>query len=186
MVTIDRKYEHLTEVNRSKFFGYLVPMAHFEGLQDQLRSEHPKASHVVYAYRHLNAYDQVVENSSDDGEPRGAAGTPILNVLRGEETIGCAVVIVRYFGGTRLGIGGMVRAYTLAAKNLVAQARWHPYHKEVQYTFTTPYAQIRQIEYHLEQMGIALSERMFEAEGVRWSVHGSEEEIAMLRSLLER
>jgi len=185
MVTIDRSYEHLTEVNRSKFLGHLVPMAQFEGLQERLRSEHPKASHVVYAWRHLNAYDQVVENSSDDGEPRGAAGTPILNVLRGEEAIECAVVIVRYFGGIKLGIGGMVRAYTLAAKNLVEQARWQPYHKEVQYPFATSYQQIRQTEYHLEQVGITQVERTFEAEGVRWMVRGSEEQITLLRSLLE-
>ncbi|HSR74465.1 MAG TPA: YigZ family protein, partial [Sulfurovum sp.] len=83
-----------------------MPIADFEGLQSKLKVEHPKANHVVYALRYLNEFDQVVENFSDDGEPKGCAGTPALNVLRGEGLVNCAVLIVRYFGGIKLGTGG--------------------------------------------------------------------------------
>ena len=64
MQTLQSSAESLTEVNRSKFYSYLVPMHKFEGLQDKLKAENQKANHVVYALRYLNEYDQIVENSS--------------------------------------------------------------------------------------------------------------------------
>ena len=113
---IEKACSTTIEVNRSKFITHLVPISEYEGLQQKLKAEHPKANHVVYALRYLNEFDQVVENSSDDGEPKGCAGVPALNVLRGEKLINCAVLIVRYFGGIKLGVGGLVRAYKTAAQ----------------------------------------------------------------------
>jgi len=81
MKTVKEHTVETTEITRSKFIAHLVPIAEYEGLQAKLKSEHPKANHVVYALRYLNEYDQVVENSSDDGEPKGCAGVPALNVL---------------------------------------------------------------------------------------------------------
>ena len=127
MRTLQSSAEALTEVNRSKFITYLVPIGEFDGLQERLKAQNPKANHVVYALRYLNEYDQVVENSSDDGEPKGCAGVPVLNVLRGEDVINCAVLIVRYFGGIKLGTGGMARAYADAVKNVLGEAALVPY-----------------------------------------------------------
>jgi len=76
MQTIEKSAVFTTEVNRSKFMTYLVPMSEYKGLQEKLKKEHPKANHVIYALRYLNGFDQIVENSSDDGEPKGCAGTP--------------------------------------------------------------------------------------------------------------
>jgi len=56
-----------------------------------LKIEHPKARHIVYAYRELNEFNQIIENSSDDGEPKGSSRVPVLNVLRGEEFINVAI-----------------------------------------------------------------------------------------------
>ncbi len=75
------------EIKRSKFIAHLVPIDRFDGLQDELKRQHPKARHVVYALRHLNEFEQVVENLSDDGEPKGSSAQPALNVLRGEDII---------------------------------------------------------------------------------------------------
>lgn len=97
MQTIASASFHTTEVKRSKFITQIIPISEFLGLQEKLKKEHPKANHVVYALRYLNEFDQIVENSSDDGEPKGCAGVPVLNVLRGGELINCAVLIVRYF-----------------------------------------------------------------------------------------
>jgi len=169
-----------TVVNRSKFLTSLVPYSDFEGLQEKLKKEHPKANHVVYAVRYLNKYDQIVENSSDDGEPKGCAGVPALNVLRGEELINTAVLIVRYFGGIKLGTGGMARAYAQAVKDVLAVADPVPYEKQVTHTFETSYAAIDKTLYHLKQTGIIQFEREFGTNGVRWSILGSEAQISEL------
>jgi uncharacterized YigZ family protein len=183
VVTTDQALQIETEVNRSKFIAHLVPMAEFSGVQEQLKRAHPKANHVVYAYRHLNARDQIVENSSDDGEPRGAAGIPILNVMRGKDLINCAVVIIRYFGGVKLGIGGMVRAYTLAAQNLINEVDWHPYFKQITYVFETSYQDIQRTEYRLAQLEIKQIERTFEVGSVQWSITGSEHQVHQIQAL---
>ena len=99
-MTVEALFEETTEVNRSKFIAHLVPYQHFEAYLKEIRERYPKASHIVSAYRYLNEYEQVIEASSDDGEPKGCAGLPVLNVLRGEELINSAIliVIIRRYG----------------------------------------------------------------------------------------
>ena len=177
MKTVERVYESLTEINRSKFLTRLVPFEAFEGLQEALKKEHPKSNHVVYAVRYLNQYDQVVENSSDDGEPKGCAGVPALNVLRGEEMINCAVLIVRYFGGIKLGTGGMARAYAQAVKDVLKTAQIVPYEKQISHTFTTSYAMVDKTLHTLKGCGITQIERNFSVNEVTWMIKGSKEEI---------
>jgi len=143
--TIETNFYTSTEVKRSKFLTHLVPISQYKGLQDKLKKEHPKANHVVYALRYLNEFNQVVENSSDDGEPKGSAGTPALNVLRGKELINCAVLVVRYFGGIKLGVGGMARAYTLAVKDVLEEAKLIEYEQSETHIFSSSYSQIDKI-----------------------------------------
>jgi len=180
MKTVYQTYESLTEVNRSKFLTCLVPYNQFEGLQQKLKQEHPKANHVVYALRYLNEYEQVVENSSDDGEPKGCAGVPALNVLRGEEMINCAVLIVRYFGGIKLGTGGMARAYAKAVKDVLKCAELLPYEKEIAYTFTSNYTMVDKILHTLKSCGITEIEREFGSE-VIWHIRGSEQNVIVFQ-----
>jgi uncharacterized YigZ family protein len=177
MQTLQSSTESLTEVNKSKFITYLVPIDEFEGLQDRLKAKNPKANHVVYALRYLNEYDQVVENSSDDGEPKGCAGMPSLNVLRGEEMINCAVLIVRYFGGIKLGTGGMARAYAQAVKDVLAIANILPYKKQLTHTFETSYSDVDKTLYRLKQLGIVQYDREFGIEHVTWTIKSDEEKI---------
>ena len=177
MQTITKQYESLTEVNRSKFHTFIVPIEEYTGLQEKLKKEHPKANHVVYALRRLNRYEQIVENSSDDGEPKGCAGVPVLNVLRGGELINCAVLIVRYFGGIKLGTGGMARAYALAVKEVLAIAEFSLYEKIIEHSFKSSYSDIDKTLYRLKQLGITLYERDFGIDGVEWIIKGSEEKI---------
>ncbi len=183
MKTLENSFESLTEVNRSKFITHLVPISEYEGLQAKLKVEHPKANHVVYALRYLNEYDQIVENSSDDGEPKGCAGTPSLNVLRGEELINCAVLIVRYFGGIKLGTGGMARAYALAVKDVLNEAILIPYEKQIEYTFETSYSNVDKTLYKLKQIGIIQYERDFGIDSVAWEISGSEEKIGIFKNV---
>lgn len=99
------------EIKKSKFVCVICPMSFFDHTLEELKNEHPKGRHFVYAYRYLNDFDQIVENQSDDGEPKGSSGPPVLSVIRGEDLINTAVIIVRYFGGIKLGVGGLIRAY---------------------------------------------------------------------------
>ena len=177
MKSIKHAFQALTEVNRSKFITHLVPFCEYAGLQEKLKKEHPKANHVVHAVRYLNEFEQVVENSSDDGEPKGCAGVPALNVLRGEEMINCAVLIVRYFGGIKLGTGGMARAYAQAVKDVLQTADIVLYEKEVLHTFTTSYSSIDKILHMLKQCGITKIERDFGTNEVGWMIKGSEGKI---------
>ena len=174
---------YTTEVNRSKFIVHLVPISEYGGLQKRLKAEHPKANHVIYALRYLNEFDQVVENSSDDGEPKGCAGVPALNVLRGEELINCAVLIVRYFGGIKLGTGGMARAYALAVKNVLTEANFVHYEKEVKHSFSTPYSGVDKTLYRLKKLGITQYERDFGVDSVMWGIIGSEDKIEKFKKL---
>lgn len=85
---------------------------------DSVRSQMPDASHHVYAFR-IGYGNSVIEGMSDDGEPSGTAGPPVLSVLRGTEIGDVIVVVTRYFGGTKLGTGGLVRAYGDAARTVL-------------------------------------------------------------------
>ena len=183
MQTIDSNAISTTEVNRSKFITHLVPISEYEGLQNKLKSEHPKANHVVYALRYLNEFDQVVENSTDDGEPKGCAGTPSLNVLRGEELINVSKLTVGYFGGIKLGTGGMARAYALAVKNVLSEATLIPYEKEVIYVFSTNYNEVDRTLYRLKQHQLTNYERDSGIDKVVWKLKGSEEKIEKLKSM---
>jgi uncharacterized YigZ family protein len=84
-----------------------------------IRDEMPDASHHVYAFK-IGYGGSVIEGMSDDGEPSGTSGPPVLAVLRGADIGDIAIVVTRYFGGTKLGTGGLVRAYRGAAKDALA------------------------------------------------------------------
>lgn len=101
---------------RSRFIGYVKPVTEEEdAIQyiNEIKSKHWDATHNVYAYilRKNN-----IQRYSDDGEPQGTAGIPVLDVLRKEEVTDCVVVVTRYFGGILLGGGGLVRAYSHGSK----------------------------------------------------------------------
>ena len=102
-------------VSRSRFIGWSKPIsAEEEALAfiEQIRKMHRDASHNVWAY----AFGSDRERFSDDGEPQGTAGIPVLEVIRKEALHNVAVVVTRYFGGVKLGASGLVRAYTHSAK----------------------------------------------------------------------
>jgi uncharacterized YigZ family protein len=178
MYSVDKKYSTTTEVKKSKFITYLVTIEEYNsGLIKVLKEQNPKANHIVYSLRYINEHNQIVENSSDDGEPKGSAGVPSLNVLRGKELINCAVLIVRYFGGIKLGRGGMARAYSLATKDVIDSADLLLYQKQIEYIFHTSYSGVDRVGHTLKGLGITQIERDFNADGVEWIVKGNQEQI---------
>jgi len=114
-------------VQGSEFLGHARPVDSVEAAEAFLETvctEYADATHNVPAYRVRADTDGdfLREYSSDDGEPSGSAGKPALNVLAQQEIENCAVVVTRYYGGTNLGIGGLVRAYSRAVKEAVDAA----------------------------------------------------------------
>ena len=100
------------EVMKSKFIAYLIPLnkeEDFKPLLADLRKEHKKARHIVYAYR-----VGMKSKSCDDGEPKGTAGHPLLELLYKKDLTDSALLVVRYFGGTKLGAGRLLRTYLQA------------------------------------------------------------------------
>ncbi|WP_421717249.1 YigZ family protein [Arcobacter arenosus] len=141
--------------------AYIMPYDDFDDVMQRLKKEHPKARHHVYAYRYLNEFDQIVENCSDDGEPKGTSGKPSLNVLSGHEIINSAVIIVRYFGGIKLGTGGLVRAYSDAVNLVIENSKLYTYKKLEKMTIQLDYSILSKVEYILNQFGIQISNKEF-------------------------
>ena len=107
------------ETKKSKFIAHICPYNQFDNILIRLKKEHTKAKHFVYAYQYINEFEQIVENSSDDGEPKGTSGRPSLNVLIGAGVINTAIITIRYFGGIKLGTGGLVKAYSDAVNKII-------------------------------------------------------------------
>lgn len=117
MKRINEKCVNLIEINKSKFYGVLIPISSPEEAKEVLisiRKEYPKATHYCYAYR-----VEKLEKSNDDGEPSGTAGRPILECLKNNDLENVLCVVVRYFGGIKLGASGLVRAYVDATKEVI-------------------------------------------------------------------
>ncbi len=160
--------EHTTytlEIKQSKFIAHLIPYSDYEETLQRLKEEHPKARHFVVAWRYANTFGQIVEHCSDDGEPKGTSGKPTLAVLAGNELIDSAVIIVRYFGGTKLGTGGLVRAYSDACNGVIKESTLIPYIKRENFVFSVNYSDIGLIEYKLEEHGIVILEKSFDEKG---------------------
>lgn len=104
-------------INKSRFIGYAKPIElEQEALNfiEKIKSKHRDATHNVYAY--VYGEDNNIQRFSDDGEPSGTAGIPVLEVIKKEDLRNVVVVVTRYFGGIKLGTGGLIRAYTKGAK----------------------------------------------------------------------
>ena len=162
------------EVKQSKFIAHFIPYSDYESTLKSLKSQHPKARHFVTAYRYLNEFNQIVEHSSDDGEPKGTSGKPSLMVLQGQEIINAAVIIVRYFGGTKLGTGGLVRAYSDAVNLVVNEASLIVYKKEIQKKISIEYSDVRFIDYECEAFDVTIIEKIFDIKTV-YIIKASEE-----------
>jgi uncharacterized YigZ family protein len=111
-LTVAAETEHETEISRSRFLCALAPAtteAEAQAFIARVRTRHPAATHHCHAY--LLGADAAVQRSSDDGEPGGTAGVPMLQMLLRRHVHDTVAVVSRYFGGTKLGAGGLIRAY---------------------------------------------------------------------------
>ncbi len=183
MTFIKDGVDETLEIKKSKFITYLMPYCDFHTSMKDLKIKYPKARHFVYSYRFLNEFDQIVENSSDDGEPKGTSGRPTLNVLSGAKMINTAVIVVRYFGGIRLGTGGLVKAYSDAVNLVLTKATIYTYEKLENRTLEIPYNSLGKIEYLLEQQKIKINNKDFDT-NITLNIATTNENFAILDNKL--
>lgn len=157
------RVEH--KVVNSLFIGSLTPAFSVEAAKkfiSRIKSEFPDATHNVPAYL-IGHGASVIAHSSDDGEPSGTAGRPALAVLQGSGLGDLAVVITRYFGGTKLGTGGLVRAYSDTVKFLIADV---PRAKKVElevYQIEASYSLFDRVQLLVEKLAGEIFDREFQA-----------------------
>lgn len=141
---------------KSEFIGYICPVkTNDEAVNfiNKIKSQNRKARHNVYAYI---LKDNNITRYSDDGEPQGTAGMPVLDVLQKEGLTDICVVVTRYFGGILLGGGGLVRAYSHACKLTVDAAVKMEMHECFEVTLNFDYSLYGRIEYSLPEFEIKM------------------------------
>ncbi len=149
-------------IEKSRFLTYVSHVESEEEAKlflERVRSLHPFATHVCYGFIADNTGN--VQRFSDDGEPQGTAGMPILNVLKARKLFETAVAVVRYFGGIKLGAGGLTRAYASSASEGLDSAQLCEYDACVNLILHVEYPQIDALIRFLEREGIEEVSRDF-------------------------
>lgn len=152
MYSIKEKEVTLTEINKSKFYGIIIPINNIEeipNILNNIKNEYKDATHYCYAYILDN-----IKRFNDDGEPGGTAGMPILNVLENNNLNHLLAVVVRYFGGIKLGAGGLVRAYTNSITNTLDKCKIIELIEGQLIKIEFSYDNIKQIDYLLKDYEI--------------------------------
>lgn len=173
------------EVKQSKFIAYLLPYSEYKTTLEKLKLSNLKARHFVVAYRYLNEFNQIIEYSSDDGEPNGTSGKPTLYVLQGNDIINSCIITIRYFGGTKLGTGGLVRAYSDATNLVINSSTLLEYREEKEIKIYFEYSSLRMIEYECEIAGINIISKEFEG-GVLFGIKSSQNELTQFLNRVDR
>lgn len=180
LLTIKKPSQAVIEEKKSRFIAHLVPFAEFDTRLGALRHEHPKAAHYVTAFRAFKDRAQISENAKDDGEPSGTSGMPVLKTLIGADLIDVGIIVVRYFGGTKLGTGGLARAYSSAAKAAIDAACLQPWQRIIRHSINANFEKSSALEKQIASRGLLVINRLFTEKGATLVIEGPEEEIAAL------
>jgi uncharacterized YigZ family protein len=162
--TVHHPAEIEYEIKKSRFIGVIMPCQSEDealGKLGQLAHQHPHANHLAFAWRIRQPEGFLTERFHDAGEPSGTAGRPILAPLEGESLINVVVGVVRYFGGIKLGTGGLTRAYGTAAKEAIAAADIVPWVEMSTLKLDIDYAQLQPLEYQLKQIHGQIIDQQF-------------------------
>ncbi len=143
-------------IKSSRFFGGILAVhrrADIDAVLQQLKATYPDANHICYAYRLAGRGTAITDFATDAGEPGGSAGTPILNVLRQSDLVDTAAWVVRYFGGTKLGIPGLIDAYSHTARLAMEDAKFVPWVATETVSLELPYAYVDKIKAETHKCG---------------------------------
>lgn len=152
-ITIHHYASYEYEDRKSVFIGEAMPVSTEEDALhfiETVKKKYPDARHHVYAYV---LRDNSIMRFTDDGEPQGTAGMPVLDIIRKNGLTDTVIVVTRYFGGTLLGTGGLVRAYTAAALGAVENAEIITYDVYVTFSIETTYSDYQKFAPIFQEMG---------------------------------
>ena len=160
MNTFINEYEYEFEEKKSKFISIIFHIETEEDFNNKLNDikiKYPKATHYVYAYKLLDT-----ARMNDDGEPSGTGALPIMNVIDKENLINIGIIVVRYFGGTKLGAGGLIRAYSKAASKLIDKDRLNVLEDGYLIDIELKFSDLKDIEYIVNTTNSKIINKIFD------------------------
>ena len=166
MYMVKELSETSLEIKKSRFVSYLMPFSSFDSFMSQIKAEHPRASHFVSASRFFDSSGRLAGQQSDDGEPKGSSGKPTLSLLSGYDMVESSIITVRYFGGIKLGVGGLVRAYSDSARKAILSAKLHPWVRYLPVGFRVPYSHLGKFEHTVGSYNTESLKKDFQGEEV--------------------
>ena len=162
-LTIEKPVEGIFRDRGSKFLAFAYPIsseADIKPILAGLKAEHPKANHHCWAMR--LGIDRSVFRINDDGEPSGTAGRPILNILLSRNITNVLIVVVRYFGGTLLGVPGLINAYKVATEEALANALIIEKTLDDIYSINFDYQQMNDVMKIIKEDNLVILEQQFD------------------------
>ena len=173
-------------MQKSRFIGYASPCSDEDDAQSFIKSIKEKyrdAKHHCFGY--IIGRNSGIMRYSDDGEPNGTAGLPIMNVLKGLDVVNCCVVVVRYFGGILLGTGGLVRAYTEGCKKALDAAGIVRMEMSGIYQCEVPYAVWDQIQYSIQSLPASIDSVSY-GQNIRFHLYARIPDAQMVLDTLQK
>ncbi|WP_426588021.1 IMPACT family protein [Mucilaginibacter sp. R-33] len=181
--TIENPAEGVFRDRGSKFLAYAYPISSendIKAIVARLKSEHPKANHHCWAMR--LTIDRSVFRVNDDGEPSGTAGRPILNTLLSKDLTNLLVVVVRYFGGTLLGVPGLINAYKAATEEALNQAVIISKTVNDVYTVSFNYLQMNDVMRIIKEENLIILDQLFDNDcSIQLSIRKTQVEQALFK-----
>ena len=171
-------------INKSRFIGYGCPcQAESDALDflSRIRAKHKDANHNCYAY--IIGKNAGIMRYSDDGEPGGTAGMPIIEVMKAYGIVDAAVVVTRYFGGVLLGTGGLVRAYTQGCKTALEAAGIVTMQKSAKWLIEVNYSIWQRLEYYLKKSPSLILDTQFTTTVVATVLINKTDESSVLKDI---
>ncbi|MES2762364.1 MAG: YigZ family protein [Bacteroidota bacterium] len=177
-LTIENREEIIFKDKGSKFIGFAFPVENDTQVKEaltQLKKAHPSANHHCYAYR-LGA-DKLNFRANDDGEPSNTAGKPILGQIQSNDLTNILIVVVRYFGGTLLGVSGLINAYKTSAADVIKECKIIEKYISFNYTINFPFEQLNDVMKLMKQIDCKIITQKFDTDcEIHFSVRKADSE----------
>lgn len=164
-LTVENKVETLYKEKGSKFFSFVFPVkdiSEVKSILDELKKKYYDATHHCYAY--ILGFEKEVFRMNDDGEPSSTAGKPIYGQLQSKNLTNVLLVVIRYFGGTKLGVSGLIKAYKTAAAECLSAAMIVEKKVRLSYKLMFPYEKMNAVMSLLKEIKAEQTKHIFETE----------------------